>query len=267
MCGLVGLIPERAKRSQRELDLLTDTFTRLLLLSEHRGPHATGTASIHEDGDIVVAKKPLPARMFVNSAEYLSWMNSIDRQTTYLMGHTRWPTKGSIHNPANNHPLVAEIEGGYVALSHNGTIRDSDLHFRRLGLPRTAQVDSELLMRLAQRHSGNDGLDIDAFVSYLPVLRGRMSAALVTTTRPNQIILLKGNMPLEVRFDPKHRVISYASEPGILDYALRGGSWERIPMCAGEGLVVDSHDISANRNLRFGFGGIDDGACSVADMA
>ena len=99
MCGLAGLIPETAKRSQRELDLLTDAFTRLLLFSEHRGPHATGAASVLEDGNIVVVKKPLPARSFVNSPEHRSWMNSIDQETTYLMGHTRWPQKGASITP------------------------------------------------------------------------------------------------------------------------------------------------------------------------
>ena len=89
-----------------------------------------------------------------------------------------------------------------------------------------------------------------------------MSAALVATTRSNEIILLKGNMPLEVRFHPKRKIVAYASEPGILTYALKESGWEDVPMSVGEGLVVDSHDISATRRFKFEFGRIDDEAYS-----
>ena len=44
MCGLAGVIIGEKRRGRRELDALGETFTRLLLLSEHRGPHATGAA-------------------------------------------------------------------------------------------------------------------------------------------------------------------------------------------------------------------------------
>jgi hypothetical protein len=48
-----------------EIDALAETFTRLLLLSEHRGPHATGVAWVKRDGTMQVAKEPLPAHAFV----------------------------------------------------------------------------------------------------------------------------------------------------------------------------------------------------------
>lgn len=266
MCGLAGLILGRDKRSQRDLDWITDAFTRLVLFSEYRGPHATGVACVRENGSIAVEKKPIPARVFVNSSAYLSWLSNVNQDTTYLMGHTRWPTKGSIHNPDNNHPILAEIDGGHcVALTHNGSIREPDKQFKRLGLPRTAQVDSELLVRLAQRHAGVQGLDVGGFIAHLPALHGRMSTALMATTKPNEVILLKGNMPLEVRLHRKRKVVAYASEPSILNYALKGNGWDVIPVSAGEGLVVDSHDISAIRRFRFEFGGVEDEVeCSLS---
>jgi len=36
MCGLAGVIIGERRRSRRELNALGETFTRLLLLSEHR---------------------------------------------------------------------------------------------------------------------------------------------------------------------------------------------------------------------------------------
>ncbi|MHB1002110.1 MAG: class II glutamine amidotransferase [Armatimonadota bacterium] len=255
MCGLCGLVLGKIDRSQHQLDKITDMFTNLLLHSEHRGPYATGAASIGSDGQLSVVKMPVPAYRFVGSKEYQAWLGSVTPNTTYLMGHTRWPTKGSIHNNQNNHPLIAPVDGGgHIILTHNGSISNSESHFRRLGLPRTAQVDSELLLRIAQRHSDENGLDIDRYVSYLPDLHGRMSMAAVATSKPNEIILLKGNMPLEVRYDMESKIIAYASEPGILRDFLKGGSWEYISVISGEGLVLDTNELSETRRIYFKFG-------------
>ena len=236
MCGLTGILAGRlAKRRVKDIDALIDTFTRLLLLSEHRGPHATGVAWVKGDGAMQVAKAPVPAREFVNSGAYYDWLLGVDRQITYLMGHTRWPSHGSVRNSENNHPLVVPVPVrvstmtdfqasdqtrtavGNLALTHNGSLREWAHHFTRLRLPRTTQVDSELLARIAQRHTCAHGIDIDAFLADLTPLDGSLSLALVATTRPEEIILLKGNMPLEVRLHPRARVLVYASEARILD--------------------------------------------------
>ncbi|MHB1000827.1 MAG: class II glutamine amidotransferase [Armatimonadota bacterium] len=250
MCGLCGIIIGKMDRSQKQIDNITDMFTRLLLHSEHRGPFATGAASIGSDGQLSVVKQPVPAYRFVDSDEYRIWMKTITPNTTYLMGHTRWPTKGSIYNNENNHPLVTEIDvpgggpgHGHILLTHNGSILQPESHFRRLGLSRTAQVDSELLLRIAQWHSDGNGLDINGFIDYLPHLHGRMSLATVVTSKPNEIILLKGNMPLEVRYNVKNNLIAYASEPGILHDALYEDQWQAVYVSAGEGLVVDSFNL------------------------
>jgi len=54
-----------------------------------------------------VVKHPLPARHFVGTVEYTTLLDAVDNQVTLLMGHTRWPTRGSVGNLLNNHPLVA----------------------------------------------------------------------------------------------------------------------------------------------------------------
>jgi len=252
----------------KDIEALTDVFTRLLLLSEHRGPHATGVAWVKQNGAMQVAKEPLPARQFVQSGAYIDWLLGVDRQVTYLMGHTRWPSHGSVRNPENNHPLTLPVTAvsrpdqqaqviGRLALSHNGSLRDFSRHFTRLALPRTMQVDSELLARLAQRHAGEHGIDVDGFLDALSPLDGSMSFALVATTRPDEIILLKGNMPLEVRMHRRKRVVLYASESRILDAALGDDAgWEDMPMAPGEALAITTAAIHAPRRLRFAFQGM-----------
>lgn len=275
MCGLTGIvIGHQAKRRIQDIDALADTFTRMLLLSEHRGPHATGVAWVKRDGTMQVAKDPLPARQFVLTDTYLDWLLGIDQQVTYLMGHTRWPSRGSVRNPHNNHPLVLPIVDsilvsgngacadsnntciGHVALTHNGTITDHAHHLTRMGLPRTTQVDSELLARIAQRHADERGIDMEAFLADLAPLDGSMSVALVATTLPEDIILLKGNMPLEVRVHRRTRVLLYASEARILDLALDGeAGWEICPLTYCEGLVINTQAWTIHR-VPFTFQGL-----------
>lgn len=244
MCGLSGILLGRlAKRRVKDIEALTDTFTKLLLLSEHRGPHATGVAWVKEDGTMQVAKEPLPARAFVQSGAYIDWLLGIDRQVTYLMGHTRWPSYGSVRNPAENHPITLPVgtREHKVAVSHNGSLKQVSSHFSRLQLPRATQVDTELLARLAQRHADEHSIDVEAFLNALTPLDGSMSLALVATSRPEEIILVKGNMPLEVRIHPRTRVLLYASEARIIERALgRQDGWETFPLSAGEALVVNT---------------------------
>lgn len=276
MCGLCGIvIGNKARRSTAEIDALADTFIRLLLGSEHRGPYATGVAWVKRNGTMQVTKKPLPACSFIQSEAFIEWLLGVDQQVLYLMGHTRWPSRGSVLNPKNNHPLVLPIVDksllldkdavaatncsslGQVALTHNGTITDHTYHLKQMGFPRTTQVDSELLARIAQQHSGQDGLNLDAFLADLAPLGGSMSLALMATTRPEEIILIKGNMPLEVRINPHSRTLLYASEVRILDQTIGNeAEWESLPMAHGEGLIINTHDWKMRR-VPFTFRGID----------
>jgi len=233
----------RSRRPAEREDLL-DRFTRLLLFSEHRGPYATGAAWVKADGTYRLEKAPLPARQFIQTACYADCLNEITDDITVLMGHTRWPTRGTIHTPTNNHPLWAAP----ILLCHNGVVAEVQRHFRRLQLPRTAEVDSELLLRLAQRHAGADGLDVPAFLTDLEPLDGRISLALAATTRPDELILLKGNMPLEVRVHAERQVLCYASEARILGLALSGDAgWVPLPLGRGEGLIVDTQAWTLQR--------------------
>jgi len=252
-----AIVGGRQKRRLKDIEALTDSFTLLLLLSEHRGPHATGVAWVKQDGSMQVAKEAMPARQFVQSGAYLDWLLGVDREITYLMGHTRWPSRGSVLNPANNHPQCLPVgDAGAVLACHNGTLVGAQRHFERLRLPRTAQVDSELLARIAQRHAGSLGIELEAVLADLTPVDGRMSLTLVATTHPEEIILLKGNMPLEVRIQPRTRLLLYASEARILDRALTGESgWEMVPLARGEGLVVNTQTWT-QRRVPFTFQGI-----------
>jgi glucosamine 6-phosphate synthetase-like amidotransferase/phosphosugar isomerase protein len=253
MCGLAGVILGKKRRTRKELDALTETFIKLLVSSEYRGPHATGVAWVKNDGTMDMVKEPLNAWRFVKCNDFRDWLNGIDNKVTYLIGHTRWPSRGNVKNYNENHPIWTEP----VLLTHNGTIHEHYLHYIRLKLKHTTRVDSELLARIAQRHASDGGINMVNFIRDIELLDGSISLAMVNVLKPNEIILMKGNMPLEVRFHKKKNVLIYASEAKILDWVMVGEDcWEEVVMAPGEALVVDINSICEPLRYQFTFEGM-----------
>jgi len=245
MCGLAGVVFGRKRRSRDEIDSVIETFSRLLVLSEHRGPHATGAAWVCEDGACRVEKSPTPAERFVAGEVFRDWRRSVNCRTTVLMGHTRYPTQGSPLDNRNNQPLL-EAEDCAVLLTHNGHIPGVARHFRRFGLPRRYEVDSELLARLACRHAGADGLAVTSLLQDLRSCEGRMAVAVVAFTKPGRILFVRRDRPLHLAYHPRRRLLLYASEPGILLDAIGGEEGWRarcVPACSA--WVVDHHRLSS----------------------
>lgn len=219
MCGQCGLILGRKRRRTEEREYLKDAFTRLLLLSEPRGPHATGLAWVNRAGEHRLFKAPLPAHQFVQEKGFRETLDGVDNTVTILLGHTRWPTRGDTQNSANNMPLRC----GDCLGTHNGTVVNADALFRCFRLHRHAEVDSELIFRLASRLTDDDGrIDLDHLTAKLARFRGQLSAVLVSRRDPGTIIILKGDKPLHLWLHTKRRAVAYASEEVFLHRALSG---------------------------------------------
>jgi glutamine phosphoribosylpyrophosphate amidotransferase len=227
-----------------------ETFSRLLFLSEPRGPHATGVAWIARDGAYSVEKAPLPARQFVLTPAYINWLEDMPSDVTALLGHTRWPTRGTVHHPVNNHPLVAELlpdavnqSGPAILLCHNGVVDHPDRLAARWELPRQAEVDSEVLLQLAVRASNAAGLDVPMYLAWLAQVPGRMALAVCNTRQPHQVLLVRGTMPLAIAMHRRRHLLAYASEEAILVRALyRETGWTPMTFPAGQACLVDTRD-------------------------
>ena len=228
MCGLAGTVISELPRNARELREIGELFGRLLVGSEHRGPHATGVALVGSNCKHLISKTPLPASSFVGSRDYRAVLDRLDSDTTLLMGHTRWPTRGSHLDNANNHPLVGRAK--YPCLvTHNGHIANHELLTQALELERAAEVDSEVILRLAEKNATESGIHPVGFANDLALCRGRLSVIAVATSQPNRILLVKGNQPLEVWRNQSRGLIAYASELAILDEAIGSQSgWEEV---------------------------------------
>ena len=170
---------------------------------------------------------------FVTDKAFHEVLGGVDNRTTLLLGHTRWRTRGDEQVNENNHPIRA----GDILGTHNGTTYNANTLFRRFKLRRFAEVDSELLFRLAARAGRNGRIDIDRFKDRLRLCRGQMAAVLASLLDPETVLVLKGNKPLELRFHKRHRAVIYASDPAyldaVLDEELKRGYWNHEPFCEG----------------------------------
>jgi amidophosphoribosyltransferase len=254
VCGLTGIILGKKRRTRKELDELTDTFVKLLIGSEHRGPHATGAAWVKKDSSMQVVKEPLPAQSFIFSNRFIDWINGMDNQVTCLMGHTRWPTLGTVKHPGNNHPLIATGSSSgilqpdtSIILCHNGVVHQPDMLATRWKLPRHAQVDSEILLQLAVLTSTTGGLDVDRYLHLLSQVPGRMALTVNDTREPHKVLLVRGTMPLIIMLHRKRRLLIYASSEATIMQALGTATgWVPVPISMGEACLIDTeklHDI------------------------
>ncbi len=130
--------------------------------------------------------------------------------------------------------------------THNGTLYNADYLFRRLGLPRFAEVDSELIFRLADRYARRGPIDLGRLGAALAQCRGQMSAVLASRADPGAVTLLKGNKPLHLRHHRRYRVVLYASEAVFLDEALDGEpGWRELDVPPMTMLTFAHTDLQA----------------------
>ncbi len=250
MCGQAGVVFGTKRRMQEEIDYLTWVFTRLLELSEERGHHATGIAWVNKAGEHRLFKRPLPASQLVRDKAFGEVTGDIDNSITVLMGHTRFVTRGNAVVNENNHPLRT----GHCLVTHNGTILNADYLFHRFRFGRHAEVDSEIIGRIADACIVDGRIDVKALHDRLSLCRGQMSVVIVAKTDPGNVIIAKGNRPLELVYHPKLRTVFYASSAKYLQVALADyPGWERWPLRPMTISLFSCSNLAEPRRIPFDF--------------
>ncbi len=233
MCGQLGILMGRPSRPRKNMAGIAQLFTRLLVLSEYRGPHASGAAWLDASGAHRLHKAPQPASRFVAGQDYEEWMASIPPTATLLMGHTRWPTQGTHLDNRNNHPLADRGGEDAILLTHNGNIPQVERCFRHFGLSRRWGVDSEILLRLARRHARPEGLDVAELLGDIGRCPGDIAAVVAWGASPETVLLVRRERPLFLARNARRRLLAYASERGILEDAIRDGSGASMASLSG----------------------------------
>jgi len=209
MCGLSGVLLYPARRSADEWRTIAEIATANLLFNQERGREASGIAVIRTNGACRILKRPLPASALVKTEAYRRLLATIDEETVCILGHTRMPTKGSPLHNVNNHPLQTE----HVVGIHNGVITNDDLLFARLGLPRTGEVDSEIIFRMLDTVDPvrNNGRYLGLVEERIHLLEGTYAALAVDLRRPTSLLALKRLRPLCLHYEPKWEALFFSS--------------------------------------------------------
>ncbi|MHB0999254.1 MAG: hypothetical protein ACYC27_08405 [Armatimonadota bacterium] len=113
-------------------------------------------------------------------------------------------------------------------------------------------MDSEILLRLAERNICKSGIGTHGLINDFSKIKGKLSAVIASTSRPGQVLLVKGNMPLEVWYNKDLRILAYASEPHILGRSTGSTTgWESIDIPAWTVTTVNIKNIPRMRCCRF----------------
>lgn len=221
MCGLAGIILKEKSRSTSDLQGVKAGFESALINARVRGTHATGYAKIDSLGRHQIVKQNLDAIDFVSSFDdYINSIGLMDMNTTVLMGHTRYATQGSPRVNRNNHPIRA----GKTIGTHNGWVSNDKELFEHYDLDRFAQVDSEVIFRMA-----DDSDSVDEFVNNrFTKIRGKATIVWTDVERPEYVYLLKGNNPLEVAYNKKLELLVYGSTWDIIKDSFPSSDLERM---------------------------------------
>lgn len=228
MCGIAAIFLHPQKRTAGDWQAIREVFTQNLLFNEIRGKAATGVALVQADGKGTVYKLPISATEFIETEKYCKLLESVDSQTTLLLGHTRHPTKGDPDHNGNNHPLQI----GPVFGVHNGHIDNDDALFVKFGFPRQAEVDSEIIFRLLEPSSSSQPNDdyLTAIHQRLQFLSGKFTFLSCDIRAPEKLLVIRHHNPLSLHFHTDWNALIFSSRYLFLRIAFgRAALFEHLP--------------------------------------
>ncbi len=214
MCGLAGcLIGAGAGRQERAR--IKEIFLANLLANEQRGREATGVVACQRDGSFSYEKGAMPASSFVEQEGCKNFFSEkICGETVILLGHTRDPTKGTVHNNDNNHPIVV----GETVGIHNGVISNDDSIFVTLmqdgqDRPRIGSVDSEAIFALLDQVDANQPLAgfCKGLQQASSQLLGSFTTLFFNRKFPTTLFCLRYENPISIHYDQDLKSLFFSS--------------------------------------------------------
>ena len=228
MCAIFGFLDYGKKVSANTLKKL---IRALSVAAESRGTDATGISYVN-NGNIVTFKKAKPAHKV---------KLYFPKDTTAVIGHTRFTTQGSEKNNYNNHPFEGTTSNHTFALAHNGVLYNDKELRRERHLPDTAiETDSYIAVQLIEHENNVDSNSIKAMAEAVT------GSFVFTILRDdNTLFLVKGDNPITLLHYPELGLYIYASTTAILTAALNAvklaGRSEEVPVNDGNIVRIDSN--------------------------
>lgn len=177
MCGIVGYIGKREAQ-----DILLSGLRRL----EYRGYDSAGIVTIN-------SKKQATLLRALGKVGELGKLVSENEVRDHIgIGHTRWATHGE-PSEKNAHPHTV----GDISLVHNGIIENyKELKAELKHHHFVSQTDSEVLAVLINSYYNGKTLLKDAVAKALRQVVGTYGIAVVSTRRPDEIVVARKGSPL-----------------------------------------------------------------------
>ncbi|MGH7217926.1 MAG: glutamine--fructose-6-phosphate transaminase (isomerizing) [Candidatus Microsaccharimonas sp.] len=177
MCGIVGYIG--GKEAQ---NILTGGLRRL----EYRGYDSAGIVTVNTEGNATLL------RATGKVAELAALVQNDQKEDMVGIGHTRWATHG-IPAERNAHPHRA----GDVYLVHNGIIENyKELKAELKSHEFKSDTDTEALAALINSLYDEKTELVDAVAQALKLVAGTYGIAVVSTRKPDEIIVARSGSPL-----------------------------------------------------------------------
>lgn len=231
MCAILGLGLFRGHTFKNDdKAMLRDLFDEMFRNAELSGPKATGVA-ISQEKRISVLKKAMKSTLFVQRNDYKELfeehldLESKNNRTLSILGHCRYPTKGSENNNNNNHPIVAN----HIIGIHNGMISNDDSIFSRWRgiFTRDAEVDTEIIFKLLAHFttvgaaSGHPVYtSAQAIKNTVSTLTGSLACAAVNARKPYSLYLFRKDTPIRIRYWPESKLLLFATRESIIEDAV-----------------------------------------------
>ena len=227
MCAIFGFLDYGKKASASTLKRL---LRALSVAAESRGTDATGISYVN-NGNIVTFKKAKPAHKV---------KLYFPRDTTAVIGHTRFTTQGSEKNNYNNHPFEGTTSNHTFALAHNGVLYNDKELRRERHLPDTAiETDSYIAVQLIEHENIVDSNSIKTMAEAVT------GSFVFTILRDdNTLFLVKGDNPITLIHFPEYGLYVYASTTAILNVAMKAvkfsGVCNEVKVNDGDIIRIDS---------------------------
>jgi glucosamine 6-phosphate synthetase-like amidotransferase/phosphosugar isomerase protein len=200
-------------RTNEELTFIKELACELAIENQVRGTHATGIAVFGKNGHDVL-KHNVSADELTATGTWLNFLDkNINNNTYNILGHTRYATQGSPNNNDNNHPIVTASAIGV----HNGWINNDDSLFDKENLFRLAQVDSEIIFRLADKEIGNDRENTKNMAEKLA---GVYAVGFVKKAEPHIMNWFRNSNPTTFAYVPDLNITIFASMKTFITSAL-----------------------------------------------